>query len=128
MSAHLFTGCLVLLANPQGPDAQRTQLEEVVANVQAQPLGSGTVADLALPEDLLRRLSDRILRRSFEDNFRIVVAAPAGGDPAAGAQSAPAVDEKSTFRRVLDVLALGALAVLAFLGFFAWRARARRKE
>ncbi len=128
MPAHLFTGCLVLLASPQGPDAQPTQLEEVIANVQAQPLGTGTVADLAIPEDLLRRLSDRILRRSFEDNFRIVVAAPAGGDPAVGAQSAPENGEKSTFRRILDVLALGALAVLAFLGFFAWRARARRKE
>lgn len=128
MSAQLFTGCLVLLASPQGPDAQRSQLEEVVANVQAQPLGSGTIADLAIPEDLLRRLSDRILRRSFEDNFRIVVAAPAADAQADGGGPAPEPSAKSGFRAVLDVLALGALAVLGFLGYFAWRARARRKE
>jgi len=127
MSAHLLTGCLVLLAVPQGPDAPRSQLEEVMGNVQAQPLGSGTVADLALPEDLLRRISDRILRHSFEDHFRIVVAAPAGGPAVVDEQAAPAA-AKSAFRRVLDVLALVALGVLAFLGYFAWRARARRKE
>jgi len=129
MSAQLFTSCLVLLASPQGPGVERpSQLEEVISNVQAQPLGSGTIADLAIPEDLLRRLSDRILRRSFEDHFRIVVAAPAGGPPADDAGATPRPGTKSAFRSVLDVLALGALAVLAFLGFFAWRARARRKE
>lgn len=125
MPAHLLTGCLVLLAQPQGPDAQRSQLEEVMSNVQAQPLGSGTVADLALPEDLLRRLSDRILRRSYEDHFRIVVAAPATAP-----QTAPdggAAAGKGAFRSILDLLALAALGVLAFLGYFAWRARARRK-
>lgn len=127
MPAQLLTGCLVLLATPQGANAPASQLEEVMANVQAQPLGSGTVVDLALPEDLLRRLSDRILRRSFEEQFRIVVAAPAvaaQGADAAG-ESPPA--ERGAFRTILDVLALLALAVLAFLGFFAWRARSRRK-
>lgn len=129
MPAHLLTGCLVLLAVPQGPDAPRSQLEEVMGNVQAQPLGSGTVADLALPEDLLRRISDRILRHSFEDHFRIVVAAPAGGPvPVEEPEAAVPAAAKSAFRRVLDVLALVALGVLAFLGYFAWRARARRKE
>lgn len=128
MSAPLFTGCLVLLASPQGPEVRRSPLEEVIANVQAQPLGPGTVSDLALPEDLLRRLSDRILRRSFEDHFRIVIAAPV---PVAQTPAAPAdvrqVEHRGAFRTVLDVLALGALGVLAFLGFFAWKARARRK-
>ncbi|MBL8862469.1 MAG: hypothetical protein JNK02_10715 [Planctomycetes bacterium] len=121
MAAHLLTGCLVLLAAAQG--APPSPLEEVMANVQGQPLGAGTVADLALPEDLLRRLSDRILRRSFEESFRIVVDAPAAGAPAA-AEEAPG---RGVFRTVLDVLALLALGVLLVLGFFAWKARARRK-
>ncbi|MCY2959487.1 MAG: hypothetical protein NTY35_04915 [Planctomycetota bacterium] len=125
MSAQLLTGFLVLIAVPQGPESQRSQLEEVMSNVQAQPLGSGTVADLALPEDLLRRLSDRILRSSFEDAFRIVVAVPAVQAPSAAPAQEPAAP--TPFRSILNVLAAGAVAVLAFLGYFAWRARARRK-
>jgi len=125
MTAHLFTGCLVLFATPQTESTG--QLEEVMANVRAQSLGKGTVDDLALPEDLLRRLSDRILRRSFEDHFRIVVDAPAASSVPLTAEPA-APDEKSAFRKVMDVLALLALGVLAVLGFFAWKARARRKS
>lgn len=126
MTAHLFTGCLVLFATP--PQAESTsQLEEVMGNVRAQPLGAGTVDDLALPEDLLRRLSDRILRRSFEDHFRIVVAEPAASPTAAPTDSA-APAEKSGFRKVMDVLAMLALGVLAVLGLFAWKARSRRKS
>jgi len=127
MAAHLLTSCLVLLATPQDPAGAPSQLEEVMANVQSQPLGAGRVADLGLPEDLLRRLSDRILRRSFEEQFRIVVAAPSVAAQGADAPVAEEGGGRGAFRTVLDVLALLALAVLAFLGFFAWRARARRK-
>lgn len=98
-----------------------------MANVRAQQLGSGTVDDLALPEDLLRRLSDRILRRSFEDTFRIVVAAQvpsAPADPAPGPTSAST--SPSPFRSILNVFALVAVCVLTVLGYFAWRARSRR--
>jgi|GEM_PF-4758363 len=126
MTAHIFTGCLVLFATP--PQAElSSQLEEVMANVRAQSLGTGTVDDLALPEDLLRRLSDRILRRSFEDHFRIVVAEAAAA-PVGSSALPVAPDEKSAFRKVMDVLALLSLGVLTVLGFFAWRARARRKS
>jgi hypothetical protein len=130
MAAHLLSGCLVLLVVPQG--AGPDQLREVMSNVENQRLGAGRVADLDLPEDLLRRLSDRILRRSFEDHFRIVIdprGAAAQQDSAAAIDPAveAATPERSTFRRVLDVLALAALAVLLFLGLFAWRARSRRK-
>ncbi len=126
MTAHFFTSCLVLFATPQQAEPT-SQLEEVMANVRAQSLGAGTVDDLALPEDLLRRLSDRILRRSFEDHFRIVVAEAAAA-PAVSGYEAVVQDGKSPFRKVMDVLALLALGVLGVLGFFAWRARARRKS
>lgn len=46
---------------------------EVRKNIQDQPLGDGTVADLALPEEFLRRVADRIVRSSFEERYRIVV-------------------------------------------------------
>lgn len=129
MPAHVLHGCLLALA-PQGdpPAAGLTRLEEVIANVQAQPLGSGTVADLAIPEDLLRRLADRILRRSYEDQFRVVIALPVEGGAAGGpASQAPERASRSAFRSILDGLAAIALAVLFVLGFFAWKARARRK-
>ena len=130
MSAQVFTGCLLLFAAPQDGAPQAAQLDEVMANVRAQPLGSGTVDDLALPEDLLRRLSDRILRRSFEDTFRIVVAAPAPGAASATPEleAGTAPPSTSPFRTILNLLALLALGVLTFLGYFAWRARSRRKE
>ena len=130
MSAQVLHGCLLALAQQGEPPARAmTRLEEVVANVQAQQLGTGTVGDLAIPEDLLRRLADRILRRSYEDQFRVVVALPAEG--AAEPVSAPQAPERAPrglFRSILDGLALIALAVLTVLGFFAWKARSRRKE
>lgn len=133
MSAHVLTGCILLFAAPQDGSQPPSKLEEVMANVRAQPLGSGTVDDLALPEDLLRRLSDRILRRSFEDHFRIVVAASAPGTGGATTDEQPGTAATSStspspFRAVLNVLALVALCVLTVLGYFAWRARSRRKE
>jgi hypothetical protein len=130
MPAHVLHGCLLALA-PQGdpPASGVTPLEEVIANVQAQKLGTGTVGDLAIPEDLLRRVADRILRRSYEDQFRVVVALPVdhGAEPAPASQ-APARAPRGVFQSILDGLALLALAVLAVLGFFAWKARSRRKE
>lgn len=46
---------------------------EVRENILGQPLGDGTVADLALPEEFLRRVTDRIVRSSYEERYRIVV-------------------------------------------------------
>jgi hypothetical protein len=134
MPAHLVPGWL-LLAFPQQAAAApaASALDEVVANVQSQPLGPGTVADLALPDELLRRIADRILRRSFEESFRVVVAdppaaeqAPPGAAPGTQPAPAPAKERRSGFRRALDVLALAAGAVLVVLGIFALKARAKR--
>ncbi len=130
MPAQVLHGCLLALAQQGEPPARAmTRQEEVVANVQAQPLGTGTVGDLAIPEDLLRRLADRILRRSYEDQFRVVVALPVDHSAAPEPTSqAPERAPRGVFQSILDGLALLALAVLAVLGFFAWRARSRRKE
>ncbi|MFN0007154.1 MAG: hypothetical protein ACKVXR_04535 [Planctomycetota bacterium] len=58
---------------PQPPPTP-AQLEiEVLENVRNQPLGEGTVADLHLPEEFLRRVADRIVRSSFEERYRLVV-------------------------------------------------------
>jgi hypothetical protein len=130
MPAQILHGCLLALAQQGEPQTRATtRLEEVVANVQAQQLGSGTVGDLAIPEDLLRRLADRILRRSYEDQFRMVVALPAEGAAIrAPASTPPEGAPRGVFQSILDGLAVLALAVLAVLGIFAWKARSRRKE
>jgi hypothetical protein len=59
-------------AAPQVPTP--SQIEgEVIENVKRQPLGDGTVDDLALPADFVRRVADRIVRASFEERYRIIV-------------------------------------------------------
>jgi hypothetical protein len=61
------------------PSLTPEQVEaEVRANIVAQPIVASlpdgpTVADLALPEDLVRRIADRVLRASFEERHRNVV-------------------------------------------------------
>jgi hypothetical protein len=47
--------------------------QEVFENVQHQPLGDGTVEDLALPPEFVRRIADRVVRASYEERYRIVV-------------------------------------------------------
>jgi hypothetical protein len=65
--------------------------DEVLANIQNQPVGSATIADFRLPEDFLRRYAERIIRSSFESRYRIVVPTPdhAPAPPAEAASSAP---------------------------------------
>lgn len=64
--------------NPPVPSVE----DEVLANIRQQPLGPGTLNDLALPVHFLRRVADRIIRSSFEERYRIVVPSTPGG-PAA---------------------------------------------
>lgn len=51
--------------------------DEVLENIRRQAAGLGTVEDLNLPLAFLRRVADRVIRRSFEERYRAVVA-PAG--------------------------------------------------
>lgn len=46
---------------------------DVIENILTQPLGTGTVADLALPDDFLARVADRIVRTSYAERYRVVV-------------------------------------------------------
>ena len=71
----------------QAPIPTPEEIEaEVLANVKGQPLGEGTVADLALPDDFLRRVADRVVRASFEERYRIVVEAEAPRAPGLAAR------------------------------------------
>ncbi|MBX3357597.1 MAG: hypothetical protein KF745_04135 [Phycisphaeraceae bacterium] len=65
--------------------------KEVIANLAAQPLGDGTVADLALPGEFLGRVADRVLRSSFEERFRAVVADGATPSPVSEQSGAPGI-------------------------------------
>jgi hypothetical protein len=53
---------------------------EVRGNVLAQPVGPGTVDDLALPEPFVERVVGRILRASFRERFQRVVPDPVAAD------------------------------------------------
>jgi hypothetical protein len=48
-------------------------VEQVLANLRSQPVGNHTAAVYNLPEPFQRVVAERIVRASFEDNFRIVV-------------------------------------------------------
>ena len=71
--------CIALLASGAARQAGTVTVEEEVrANVLRQPLGAGTVADLALPDEFLTRLTDRIVRSSFRERYHRVVPDPPG--------------------------------------------------
>ncbi len=118
-----MTVILVLAAalalHVQEPPAVPTpeQLEaEVLENVKRQPLADGTVADLGLPDEFLRRVADRIVRSSYEERYRIVVR-----DPAAPAREPETPGGGSGLSPV--VLGVAALA----LASIAWIVVSRRK-
>lgn len=88
MTVFLELALLAALAQEGAPQVPTpAQLEqEVFENVQHQPLGDGTVEDLALPADFVRRVADRIVRASYEERYRIVVR-DAEGPVAPGSRS-----------------------------------------
>ncbi len=53
--------------------AARSVEHEVAQNILRQPFGSGTVADLNLPAEFIRRCADRVIISSFNDRYRVVV-------------------------------------------------------
>lgn len=87
---------------------------EVLENIRNQPLGDGTVADLALPEDFLKRVADRIVRSSFEERYRIVVK---------DAETPPSKPVGLAVPGIWIAFFAAAVALLAV----AWASRARRK-
>jgi hypothetical protein len=73
-------------------------LAEVIGNIRAQKIGDHTVGDLNLPDDFLADVADRIIRASFEEQFRIVVRSEAGA--AVPAAASPAADAAGGMGRV----------------------------
>lgn len=127
-----FLACAALqapAAAPQDPVPQ-DPVAEVIGNVRAQPLGHGTVGDLALPEPFLRRFADRIVRSSFEERFRVVIddtGMPPAKDPVVArapasstAQVPPASDSSgsstSTLRIAVGIACGAALVWLVVRG------------
>ena len=102
---------LLLLGAVQTPQLPPTPAElelEVLANVRNQPLGDGTVDDLALPEEFLRRVADRIVRSSYEERYRIVVEDPVTPAPPETADPPPRT--RWIVPTVVGVAVLGAVA------------------
>lgn len=79
------------IAAPNEPEARTISIEdEVLGNLKSQPIGPATLDDLALPEEFLKRVGDRVIRASFEERYRIVVPDPKPED------AKPAADAKAT--------------------------------
>ena len=55
--------------------------DEVLANLRATPCGTGSAAALGLPEPYLRRVADRVIRASYFERFRVIIADGKPADP-----------------------------------------------
>ncbi len=103
--------------------------QEVLDNVKNQALGKGTVADLELPDEFLRRVGDRIIRESFENRYRIVVPDPKPQD-AVPEQNASRPVGDSNFQPPSAVnlpLVIGTILFVAFVAYVVLTARARKE-
>lgn len=91
--AVLFT-CLVLCtarpvalgqsgaaARSDAPRVSTAVEDEVLENLRGQELGPAAVRDLKLPEPFLRRVADRVIRTSFRERYRVVIAQPNAAVP-----------------------------------------------
>ncbi len=65
-----------LRAQDGAADPGAAATAEVVANIEAAPVGTWTIDDLRWPEGYLRRFAGRVLRESYAENFRQVVRDP----------------------------------------------------
>lgn len=76
MKAALFrvvaAAAAVMLASPVAADP----LAEVSENIRSVRVGTWSLSDLGWPSDYLSRLSGRVLRASYEENFRQIVVDP----------------------------------------------------
>jgi hypothetical protein len=111
-----FTLALSLVLLQQAPGA--SPADEVVHNLKAEPVGTATLDDLGMPEEYLQRVAGRILRGSFEQSFRVVVAdeTPAGArDRSAESAGTPAAPESHGAWRLgfLFAIVIGAIAWIA---------------
>ncbi len=85
------TACAILATSAVvlgQPGLNESIEREIEQNIRSQPIGSHTVNDLGLSDGLIRRFRDRVVRSSFEDRFRMVVADASGTPALATAQPA----------------------------------------
>lgn len=94
----LLLGAAAAVMTSPGAQAQTSRpsmQDQVLQNLRHAPVGSHTLEALQLPEDYLRRVADRILRSSFEQQFRVVV--PDGTGAAYAAElKPPAMPERES--------------------------------
>ena len=125
-------------AAAQTPTSQHTptaeEIEaEVAANILNQPLGDLKVEVLNLPAQFVHRVADRVIRSSYEDQYRIVVPDPAsqpsGSSPviASGASErresvTPATTAGSNWVSWI-VLGLGGIVII--VAGLSWRGTAK---
>jgi len=117
---------------PVEPAAEsKTSVEdEVLSNIKNQPLGAGTVADLGLPDEYLKRVADRIIRSTFEERFRVVVVdrPPPSAMPDAAAEK-PGKDASFQPPSAVNLpLVIGTIVLAGFLVYLFITARARKQE
>lgn len=108
-----------------GPSQPEVSIEdEVLANLQGMDMGPVKLESLALPQEYLRRVADRIIQSSFEDRFRIVVPDPKpdGTDPDAPATNAGAASSQRKLWSQIAGAVVGALCVWVGITF------ARRRQ
>lgn len=86
---------------------------EVYQNILQQSVDGWGVANLNLPEPFLRRVTDRIVRESYEDRYRIVVAETT---TAPGSQVLPGPASKPLGG--VPVTVIGLIIVIAVAGIW----------
>lgn len=92
MTSIVPVACAILAASAVvlgQPGLNESVEREIEQNIRSQAIGSHTVNDLGLSDGLVRRFRDRVVRSSFEDRYRMVVA-DAGGTPALATSQSPA--------------------------------------
>lgn len=123
-----FVLAVARVAIAQVPDAPAPAIsveDEVLGNIRAQPVGPATVADLALPDEFLRRIADRIVRSSYEERFRIVVSDSHASvqPPISGTDGLPSEPVKTPVAASQVLLWLCLAGFVAVFGTLVWKSR-----
>lgn len=129
----LILAAVMVFACPRtlAQTSQPTMQDQVLNNLRQSPVGSHSLDALQLPEDYLRRVADRILRSSYEQQFRVVVPDGTGAahaaelkPPAMPEHESPPAAGRSTWP-ALVATALG-ICLLAAIVIAVQAVRARR--
>jgi hypothetical protein len=103
---------------------------EVLGQLKNQPLAKGTVDDLALPDEYLKRVADRIIRSTYEARYRIVVPDPPEKSALPPKNESIPVDE-STYQPSSALsfpLVIGTILLVGFIAYLLITARARKEH